>query len=826
MTQRTLNCWLCGLLAAAAVAAALPIRSLQAQQDPAADPFAATTPEADLAALENEDIEILTRGPVHEGFAEPVTFNAEPGLIVPKTPPAPIEEIAPAQRPEGESIWIPGYWGWSEDQKDFLWVSGIWRAPPPDYLEWVPGYWEAAEGGSQWISGYWGSMESDEVAYLPNPPETLEEGPSSDAPSDEYFWVPGNWTWNENRYAWRPGFWSEVRPSWVWVAAHYVWTPSGCIFVDGYWDHPLETRGLLFAPVYYNEPIYTAADYYYTPSIVIDTSILTAHLFARPAYCHYYFGDYYEPSYYQDYGIYPWFVFHERNYGYDPLYSFFRYGRYNNRYDSWRGGLVSRYRWYRDHDDWRPGHNWREQRHQRDHWDDRDRDDGDVDIDIDIENNLIGKNINDRDFRDRNRLREASREEREDSRDRSREVREFQRERARTEGEGGQIADGDEPRRVRRDRSPLARQGDSERSRQRRADRLVDDADGRSREINADAQARQRARLEDQRADRSQRGERGESAAARDRDELDLDVPGPRGDRRQGERGESGRDLSRDIDRGEPDEGGVRLREGVDDRPPSLRDRRETPPQGDGSGRGVLDPDEGARASGTPPGTGTDVDGAIRRGRQRQRETQQPGSEASPLQREEGSGTEGAAELRRQQQRDTEQRQRRLESQDDQGEQVQRQQAEQRQRQRVEQQGERRRQEAQPQTRLRPDTSGEAQRRAAQQEGATRERAQRQSTERQQRQSQQGEQVQRQQQERRSVERAPQEQRRSEPRVERSRSERSSGGEARQRSSSGGGGGEARQRSSGGGGERRQSGGGGGGGGERRGGGGGKRDRD
>jgi hypothetical protein len=738
MTHRTLTCWLCGLLAAAAVAAALPIRSLQAQQDPAADPFAATTPEADLAALENEDIEILTRGPVHEGFAEPVTFNAEPGLIVPKTPPAPIEEIAPAQRPAGESIWIPGYWGWSEDQNDFLWVSGIWRAPPPDYLEWVPGYWEAVDGGSQWISGYWGSMESDEVAYLPNPPETLEEGPSSDAPGDDYFWVPGNWTWNENRYAWRTGFWTEVRPSWVWVPAHYVWTPSGCISVDGYWDRPLEERGLLFAPVYYNRPIYTVADYYYTPSIVIDTGILTAHLFARPAYCHYYFGDYYEPSYYQNYGIYPWFVFHERHYGYDPLYVFFGHHHHGDRYDSWRGGLVSRYRWYRDHDDWRPGHNWHEQRRQRDRWDDRDRDDGDVDIDI--ENNLIGKNVNDRDFRDRNRLREASREEREDSRERSREVREFQRERARAEGEGGQIADGDEPRRVLRDGSPLARQGDSEKARQRQAARSVESAEGRSQEINADAQARQRARLEGQRADRRQRGERGEDAAAREGDELDVDVPGPRGD------------------------------------------RRRTPPQGDGSGRGVLDPDEGARASGTPPGTGTDVDGAIRRGRQRQRETQQPGSEASPRLREEGSGTDGAANLRRQQQQELELRQR----------------------QRAEQQGERRRQEAQPQTRLRPDTSGEAQRRSAQREGATRERAQRQ------------------QQERRSVERAPQEQRRSEPRVERSRSERSSGGEARQRSS-GGGGGEARQRSSGGGGERRQS---GGGGGERRGGGGGKRDRD
>ena len=31
--------------------------------------------------------EVLTRGPVHEAFAETVTFDPEPGIVVPKTPP-------------------------------------------------------------------------------------------------------------------------------------------------------------------------------------------------------------------------------------------------------------------------------------------------------------------------------------------------------------------------------------------------------------------------------------------------------------------------------------------------------------------------------------------------------------------------------------------------------------------------------------------------------------------------------------------------------------------------------------------------------------------
>ena len=58
-----------------------------------------------------EQMEVLTRGPVHEAFAETVTFDPEPGMIAPGTPPPAIEEVPPEIRPEGENIaWIPGYW--------------------------------------------------------------------------------------------------------------------------------------------------------------------------------------------------------------------------------------------------------------------------------------------------------------------------------------------------------------------------------------------------------------------------------------------------------------------------------------------------------------------------------------------------------------------------------------------------------------------------------------------------------------------------------------------------------------------------------------------
>ena len=115
-------------------------------------------------------VEVLTRGPVHEAFAETVTFDPEPGVVAPKAPPVSIEELPPEQRPEGTNVaWIPGYWAWDDERTDFLWVSGIWRALPPG-RQWMPGYWAKSRAGSQWTSGYWADAKATEVEYLPEPP--------------------------------------------------------------------------------------------------------------------------------------------------------------------------------------------------------------------------------------------------------------------------------------------------------------------------------------------------------------------------------------------------------------------------------------------------------------------------------------------------------------------------------------------------------------------------------------------------------------------------------------------------------------------------------
>jgi hypothetical protein len=315
-----------------------------------------------------DQAEPLTRGPVHEAFAQAVTPAAETGLVVPQEPPPLIDEIPPAQRPAGDDIaWIPGYWGWDDDRKDFIWISGIWRAVPPA-REWVPGYWSKVTDGYQWISGYWADMRVQEVEYLPAPPETVDAGPSSDSPTGNEIWIPGCWMWQQNKYAWRAGYWAQGNPNWLWTNSHYVYTTRGYIYVNGYWDFLPPQRGVLFTPVYFRGPV--PRNYVYSPRVVVNTVALIDHLFLRPNYRHYYFGDYYAANY-RGRGILPYFSFHNSRYGYDSIYSYYRWQNRNDR--DWDRHVHSRYEDLRDRNEGRPPRDyaaWKEL-HGRDRDNDR-----------------------------------------------------------------------------------------------------------------------------------------------------------------------------------------------------------------------------------------------------------------------------------------------------------------------------------------------------------------------------------------------------------------------------------------------------------------------
>ena len=303
----------------------------------------------------SQETEVLTRGPVHEAFAESVSFEPQPGILISVQPPEPIDELPPEQELEGDNVtWIAGYWAWDEDTNDFIWISGIWRNVPPD-REWVPGYWNEVGNQYQWISGYWADSGTEEVAYLPEPPKTVEAGPNIAASSDDDVWIPGTWIWADTRYRWRPGYWQPYRQDWTYVPDHYQWTPRGYVYVGGYWDYVVARRGIIFAPVRFHGGHYRRPDFHYSPVTVINLNLFVNHLFVRPRYSHYYFGDYYEPSY-RDRGFYASVHYASHHRGFDPI---FAHRRWEHRHDrDWERNRIGDFDYFRENRDARPPRTW------------------------------------------------------------------------------------------------------------------------------------------------------------------------------------------------------------------------------------------------------------------------------------------------------------------------------------------------------------------------------------------------------------------------------------------------------------------------------------
>jgi hypothetical protein len=92
---------------------------------------------------------------------------------------------------------------------------------------------------------------------------------------------------------------------------------------------------------------------------VIDLNVFANHLFLRPQYQHYYFGDYYAANY-QAAGFYPAYSYNSGRYGYDPIYA---HERWQHRQDGqWEHRVAADFQNRRDHEDARPPRTWAAQR--------------------------------------------------------------------------------------------------------------------------------------------------------------------------------------------------------------------------------------------------------------------------------------------------------------------------------------------------------------------------------------------------------------------------------------------------------------------------------
>ena len=184
----------------------------------------------------------------------------------------------------------------------------------------MPGYWQDVPGqGYQWISGYWMPAHLEEATYLPQPPQSLDTGPTSAAPGPNYFWIQGHWQWHGIHYVWQPGYWAAYQPDWIWVPATYAWTPRGWVYVPGYWDYPLARRGLVFSPVYFAGPVAV-----YRPAICLDAGAFSISLFCPPDLWPLLLRRLLRRSL-RGVGHSALVYYNSPRYGYDPLFTYYRW---------------------------------------------------------------------------------------------------------------------------------------------------------------------------------------------------------------------------------------------------------------------------------------------------------------------------------------------------------------------------------------------------------------------------------------------------------------------------------------------------------------------
>ncbi|MDW8244636.1 MAG: hypothetical protein RMJ88_15625, partial [Thermogemmata sp.] len=308
----------------------------------------AVSSEEKLAAAE-EGVQPLEKGPVHEAFADPAGPTRGEKLTAPKAPPPPVPEEPPESKPEGENVqWIPGYWYWDNQRQDFIWVSGFWRNVPPGRV-WEPGKWYEENG--QWIyrPGFWrpATMTSWRVD-LPAPPPAVESGPSTPPPQDDAIWIPGYWEYRDGRYVWRAGYWAYPNGVLVWHPPQYVACGSTYLFVPGYWDYPLEWRGILYTPVWFSRPVWWTPGWRWRPALALSlgwgwgTGGLFSSLFIGPNWNFYYYGNWWDPWWFGSWW-WPW------SWYWPPVWNVgIGVGLWYGGWWGWPGGLCP---WWC----WRPG---------------------------------------------------------------------------------------------------------------------------------------------------------------------------------------------------------------------------------------------------------------------------------------------------------------------------------------------------------------------------------------------------------------------------------------------------------------------------------------
>lgn len=93
------------------------------------------------------------------GFLQfPPHFQPRPASATGKVDavaPPPLPSYAQPAIPEEGYLWMPGFWAWRGDVRDYYWVPGTWVKPPRTGLLWTPPYWSSDDSRYAFHAGYW-----------------------------------------------------------------------------------------------------------------------------------------------------------------------------------------------------------------------------------------------------------------------------------------------------------------------------------------------------------------------------------------------------------------------------------------------------------------------------------------------------------------------------------------------------------------------------------------------------------------------------------------------------------------------------------------------
>lgn len=183
------------------------------------------------------------KNPPHEALLAR-SGNRTP-VFADKVPPPPIIERPGDTAPSTHFQWIRGYWDWDPARREYLWVTGAWRVPPPGKF-WVEGFWRKVNSrGWERVPGFWseredrpaegGSMRVTRDWKRLGPPPTRPLDTVDAPPAPDFFYVPGEFIPEGDAVVWRPGFWYHAQPGWEWNPAHWIRQTEGWTFREGSW---------------------------------------------------------------------------------------------------------------------------------------------------------------------------------------------------------------------------------------------------------------------------------------------------------------------------------------------------------------------------------------------------------------------------------------------------------------------------------------------------------------------------------------------------------------------------------------------------------------